>query len=102
MLMEENRVLKDERTQMDQTNIRLKTELTETKDELRTTKEENTRLKKELKELRSSLTRLALVPPGSAEGNKSGTSSLSVPAEDVAQAPPTNDDTSNSSQDVLT
>lgn len=100
MLMEENRVLKDERTRMDQTNVRLKTELSEIKDELRSTREENTRLKKELKELRSSLTRLALMP---ADGGESGPSSLqSVPMEGVIPAPPTSDSTSNSSQDVLT
>lgn len=104
MLMEENRVLKDERTLMDQVHDKLKRDLAVTRDELRSTKEENTRLKKELKELRYSLTRLAqpLVPESSAEGIESGTSSQSAPMEDTPQAPPTSDDTSNSSQDLAT
>lgn len=102
-LIEENRLLKGEQTLMDQANIKLETELSLTKDELQATREENTRLKKELKELRSNLTRLALVPESSTGGNGSGTSSLQLaPSEDVAQAPPTSDDASNSSQDVST
>lgn len=93
-------MLKDERTLIDQANLKLETELRLTKEDLIATRDENTRLKNELKVLRSNLTRLALVPESLGDGNGSDTSSL--PVEDVAQAPPTSDDTSNSSQDVAT
>jgi regulator of replication initiation timing len=107
--MEENRILKHQRSLVDRENLKLESELSSTRDELQLTKEdlvatrdENTRLKKELTELRSNLTRLAQMPDFfRTGGNESGTSSTKpAPLEDATPAPPTSNDTSNfSSQD---
>lgn len=106
MLMEENRVLKDQRTVMDQANVQLKTELTLTKEELQATREENNRLKKELKELRHSLTRLAQPTPETAPQGDGGTSLVAPQsgALDDVLAPilPSSDDASNCSTDLIT
>ena len=104
MLIEENRALKFQQTQIDQTNVKLKADLASTKEELQSTREENIRLKRELKELRNSLTQLLTITPESsslADGKQSVPPLLSVsgPSEET---PSSSNETCSNSQDLNT
>ena len=102
-LMEENRILKTQKSVADRENVRLREELEAVKEDMRLTKEENSKLSKELKELRRSLTLLAQHSDGS--GTPGGVAESGVTTDDQASlGQSSSNDTSSSSksQGVIT